>query len=140
MLPSQTLASLDQLWFAAAKNCSVHSSTCSLHNTQQRRKGQGRLLHQKSRAGHADGGAGEKVNVFTRSYADGACSILKAAMLRGASNPASKCCFKCCHQRYIAMAIPVYRECLFMYPLQDPSHHQDLAEELLKADPAAQAR
>lgn len=86
MLPSQTLASLDQLWFAAAKNCSVHSSTCSLHNTQQRRKGQGRLLHQKSRAGHADGGAGEKVILSSRVCADGACIILKAVMPHGAIN------------------------------------------------------
>ena len=81
MLPSQALASLDQMWFAAAKNCSLHSSTCSLHNTQQRRKGQGRLQHQKSRAGHADGGAGEKAvrNSASRVRATALAPILKAA-------------------------------------------------------------
>lgn len=61
MLPSQSVASMDQVWFAAARQCSLHTSNCSLHQTHQRRKGSGKLLQSKARANHADGSAGEKV-------------------------------------------------------------------------------
>lgn len=64
MVPLQAMPLMDQVWFAAAKSCSVHSSTCSLHNTQQWRKSTARLLHQKCKGGHADGSSGEKVISF----------------------------------------------------------------------------
>lgn len=61
MLSSQSAASMDQLWLAAARQCSLHTSNCSLHQTHQRRKGSGKLLQSKTRASHSENNAGEKV-------------------------------------------------------------------------------
>ncbi len=61
MLSSQSAASMDQVWFAAARQCSLHTSNCSLHQTHQRRKGSGKLIQSKARASHSDGATGEKV-------------------------------------------------------------------------------
>jgi hypothetical protein len=52
-------AAMEQLWLAAARQCSLHSTTCSLHFTQQYRKGSKRLQQYIPRANQTDGSGSE---------------------------------------------------------------------------------
>ena len=66
MLAAQATA-MEQLWLTAARQCSLHSTNCTLHLTQQWRKGSMRLQQHIPRAKQSDGGGGEnKVSCFER--------------------------------------------------------------------------
>ncbi len=58
---------MEQLWLTAARQCSLHSTNCTLHLTQQWRKGSVRLQQHIPRAKPSDGSGNEsKVRFFER--------------------------------------------------------------------------
>ena len=66
MLAAQA-AAMEQLWLTAARQCSLHSTNCTLHLTQQWRKGSIRLQQHIPRAKQSDSAGNEsKVRSFER--------------------------------------------------------------------------
>ncbi len=64
---------MEQLWLTAARQCSLHSTNCTLHLTQQWRKGSIRLQQHIPRAKPSDGSGNEsKVRHFNVTVSQGA--------------------------------------------------------------------
>ena len=131
MLASQAAAM--ELWMAAARQCSLHSTGCSLHFTQQWRKGSMRFQQHIPRANQPDGSCNEsKVRRSNRRS-------LNAVGRHEFYAQCIVCCspmgFDCnCHPD--SMACDQQSAAL----VQEQHSHQEIAEELLKLDPASQER
>ena len=118
---------------AAARQCSLHSTGCSLHFTQQWRKGSKRFQQHIPRANQPDGSCNEsKVRRMNRRS-------LNAVGRHELHTQFIVCCppmgFEC-NLRSDDMACDEQSAAV----VQEQHSHQEIAEEILKLDPASQER
>lgn len=122
-----------ELWMAAARQCSLHSTGCSLHFTQQWRKGSKRFQQHIPRANQPDGSCNEsKVRRSNRRS-------LNAVGRHELRSQLVVCCPPMGFERSLRLDSMVCDQ-QSAAVVQEQHSHQEIAEEILKLDPASQER